>query len=395
MRYVDFIFIFQFIGGYMFENQRFPRIAHLDDLLPWIQDLPEIKLMTQSNQSIVACYLVGKQDTFNHTYARECRGITFDGLSKKVICRPLHKFFNINEREETQLSALSSEIDVVRMMDKMDGSMLSPALIDGQIDFKTKKSFESDVAKSAKTWLFAPQQKGYIEFCLKLLSEGLTPIFEYVSPQNRIVLNYEKENLTLLHVRDQITGDYLNLSELRPWLNRYEIPVIEEFPKKAFTEIMDDLKVRQGIEGYVIQFKNGEMVKAKTEWYLKLHKCVTFLRKRDVALLVLEEKIDDVKSAILETQGTLDAVLEIEADVVQRLNDLQFAVEEIYEKIKEVQDRKSIALQYKDHPYFSLIMSRYSGKEVDYQGYFIRNLINEYYDLSVINTGKEMIDLEG
>jgi len=40
-------------------------------------------------------------------------------------------------------------------------------------------------------------------------------------------------------------------------------------------------------------------------------------------------------------------------------------------------------------------MSRYSGKEVDYQGYFMRNLMNEYYDLSVINTGKEIIDLEG
>ena len=34
---------------------------------------------------------------------RECRGIGFDNITGKCVCRRFHKFFNINEKEETSV----------------------------------------------------------------------------------------------------------------------------------------------------------------------------------------------------------------------------------------------------------------------------------------------------
>jgi hypothetical protein len=64
------------------------------------------------------CYMVSGPDTFDSAAARECRGIVFDGPD--VVGRPLHKFFNVNEREETLLKNLDWS-KVVRVMDKRDG----------------------------------------------------------------------------------------------------------------------------------------------------------------------------------------------------------------------------------------------------------------------------------
>jgi RNA ligase len=371
----------------VFQQQHFPRIEHIRDLQPFVSDLSEIRFFEQSNQTIIACYLVAKEDTFNTPHARECRGITFDAVSGKIICRPLHKFFNINERPDTHYEVLPKVDRIVRMMDKMDGSMLSPALVQGQIDFKTKKSFESDVAQSAKRWVFDPKRKQYVEFCLSLLHAGLTPIFEYVSPSARIVLIYETEMMTLLHVRDQITGAYLALDDpfLKDLIARYDIPCVQSVSSERFTTLMDDLKVLELIEGFVVQYDDGHMVKAKTEWYLKLHRSVTFLRERDVAELVVLEKIDDLKSAIAEIQGQMAHILEIEKDVVKRLTEIEDTVDTIYEEIKDL-DRKTVAIRYLNHPYFSLIMTRYAKKEVDYQGFFLRHLLTVHYTLNTIKT---------
>jgi RNA ligase len=374
-------------------QQHFPRIEHIRDLQPFVSDLSEIRFFEQSNQTIIACYLVAKEETFNTAHARECRGITFDSVTGKVICRPLHKFFNINERPDTHYDQLPSVDHIVRMMDKMDGSMLSPALIHGKIDFKTKKSFESDVAKAAKRWVFDAKRKQYIEFCLDLLHAGLTPIFEYVSPSARIVLIYETEMMTLLHVRDQVTGAYLPPDDpfLKTLIERYQIPCVQSVNPEKFNTLMDDLKVLQQVEGFVVQYDDGQMVKAKTEWYLKLHKSVTFLRVRDVAELVVLEKIDDLKSAIAEIQGQMSDVLEIERDVVNRLNEIENTVDAIYLQIKD-QDRKTVALNYLKHPYFPLIMARYAQKEVDYQAFFLRNILAVHYGLETIKTGHQSAD---
>jgi RNA ligase len=50
-----------------------------------------------------------------------------------------------------------------------------------------------------------------------------------------------------------------------------------------------------GIEGFIIQFEDGHMVKLKTDEYVSLHRAKSLLdNERDVVGLILDEKMDDL-----------------------------------------------------------------------------------------------------
>ena len=98
------------------------------------------------------CYMVSAEGTFDSDWLRECRGITFDSVTGNVNGRPLTKFFNVNEKESTQVANLDWS-KVVRVMDKRDGSMLTSVLTSDGVMLKTKKTFTSDVAIAANKWM--------------------------------------------------------------------------------------------------------------------------------------------------------------------------------------------------------------------------------------------------
>ena len=187
----------------------FPTINTLDDLLPHIEGNTQIRVKTETNGMIVVCYMVQDEETFTgdkEEYARECRGITFHP-DKTIAARCLTKFFNVGERVET----LPENIDwsqVVRVMEKRDGSMVTPVLTDEGFKFKTKKSFETKEAALADQ--IAAANLAGSAWISDMLKAGFTPTFEVTSPKYPIVVRYEKDELTLLHVRENITGLYLS-----------------------------------------------------------------------------------------------------------------------------------------------------------------------------------------
>ena len=97
---------------------QFPIIQHLDDVRPAIEGRDEF-IIAERDWGYVVNYMVVMADTFpevktaggsaamreeatrHKAIRRECRGLLFhkDGT---IMARRLHKFFNINERDETQ-----------------------------------------------------------------------------------------------------------------------------------------------------------------------------------------------------------------------------------------------------------------------------------------------------
>lgn len=191
----------------------FPTILHLNDVLPHIEGRQEF-VVAEREFGTVVNYNVSMHDTFdmkNETdlsgaIRRECRGIKFD-TKGNIIARPFHKFFNVGEREETQPHNLDfSQSHVVYT--KEDGSMAHPILFDGKIRWCTKMGF-TDISFMMDS--YASKNKKYNDFSRELLYAGYTPIFEYVGPYNKVVLDYAEETMTLLAVRHMTTGVYLNL----------------------------------------------------------------------------------------------------------------------------------------------------------------------------------------
>jgi RNA ligase len=201
-------------------NYQFPMIRHISDVLPHIEGREEFIVAEREGYTIIN-YVVPMADTFNmypggydgplSTYdlggvmRRECRGLIFDD-DGYLMSRPFHKFFNINERDETQAHAVDMTQPHV-IMEKMDGSMIRPILVDGYLRLATKMGV-TNVAMQAEEWL-AAQDPALKDWMRKCVEDSVTPLFEWVSPFNQIVLAYEEADLVYLGTRCNTSGWYM------------------------------------------------------------------------------------------------------------------------------------------------------------------------------------------
>jgi RNA ligase len=361
----------------------FPHIQHIDDLLAKIAHKPELRVIEHANGFKTVCYMIANEKTFDDYWARECRGITFFPTGE-IASRSMHKFFNVGEREETQEHALDFS-KIMRVMDKRDGSMIHPVPTVDKQDFvmKSKKSFESAVAVEAN--IFAHADKKLREFIMRCIAVDVTPTFEFTSPYHRIVLNYDKPELKLLHIRENVTGRYLHGELLRNICDSFKIPLVDYY-EVEYDFLKNQLDSAEGIEGYVVQFESGEMVKLKTKWYLELHHSVVFPTRRSIARMVINETIDDYKSYMSQVGADQTQVLEIERMVTLTINVIRQQVEQITAEAiqKYSDDRKSVAINLRGHQFFSLIMKKYSGVEPEYTAFYDKHVLeNQFSTLQV------------
>lgn len=352
----------------------FPTIRTIDDVLPHIKHKPEIKVK-EAEGLLIVCYMVAAPDTFDSMIARECRGITFCAKSGRVLARPLHKFFNVGEREDTQPHNLPLS-RVVHVMNKVDGSLIhtvaSPSLDPMGWRLKSKKSVDAPQVKAATTW--AAARLNYCEFIEAAHARNLTAIFEWVAPDNQIVVPYAEPELRLLHLRNMTTGEYVHPLSVADGFGIALAGIWGHTP--PFDELLAYAETTKNEEGVVLQFDNGEMVKLKTAWYLALHHAFTALRERDVARLALDEKIDDLYSTLSREGVDTAPIRAIHDRVASRLASVEAEVETLYESVR-VLDRKTVATTHNGHPLFGLLMKRYSGKEPDYKK-FVAAEVDEY-----------------
>jgi RNA ligase len=165
----------------------------------------------------------------------------------------------------------------------------------------------TDVAKQPHAWLEATNLKllGKIEDCAY---GGLTPIFEWTGPQNRIVLAYDKPELTLLAMRWNVSGEYLSHDDLMDIGKTLGVPVVGQisgFSKSPeledLTKIVRSMKDREGV---VLVSHKGHRVKIKAEDYVLKHKIMADVaQERHFARLVLEGKSDDAVSIMSKDVG--------------------------------------------------------------------------------------------
>jgi T4 RnlA family RNA ligase len=127
---------------------------------------------------------------------------------------------------------------------------------------------------------------------------GLTPIFEWCSRKQRIVLDYKEDTLILTAMRNMKTGEYMDYFYISSFAELAGIPVVRTFEPqtdmKAFVEYVRDL---EDLEGFVVRFYDGHMLKLKCHWYLQIHRAKeAILQDRNIVELILDEALDDIKA---------------------------------------------------------------------------------------------------
>lgn len=285
----------------------FPIIETIDDVLPFIRERKEF-VVAERQWGIAVDYQVSMPDSFMTPQARECRGIKFR-LDGTLLARPYHKFFNFGEAQMRveDLLATGRFNDKFDILDKLDGSMIHPIIKDDTVLFCTRMG-TTDVAEQALK--FAKShingtirvEPWYMDFCYDLSKSYLTPIFEWCSRKQRIVLDYPMDRLILTAIRVNKTGEYLTRGKMHALAAPYHIPMVDIF-SGDWEGIDSFLTYVHGIEeaeGYVIRWHDGMMGKTKGEWYVQIHRAKDVIsHEKRVIGLILDDNIDDVLPFLL------------------------------------------------------------------------------------------------
>ncbi len=89
---------------------------------------------------------------------------------------------------------------------KHDGSLVAPVRFGGRVQFATKSGF-SEVARQIEE-RFKDAEK-YASWSEHWIKQGHTPLFEWCSPRNKILLDYQTDQLICLGIRDNVRGTYM------------------------------------------------------------------------------------------------------------------------------------------------------------------------------------------
>jgi len=308
-------------------NYNFPIIKSIEDVLPAIEGRDEF-IVAERDGFTVINYNVGFEDTFTIDPAqpelgimrRECRGLIFwpDG---RVMSRPFHKFFNVGEREETQLHNVDLTFMTHTIMEKMDGSMIRPMIVNGQLRLGTKMGVTDTSIEAEKVLDAMPNADEVCDFLEGLVYDGVTPLFEFVSPDNRIVLKYEQPALVLLALRSNYDGVYMDYIGRKGAKLKGMFPTAPEYGSVdgSFEDYIARQREAEGREGDIIRFSNGHMLKIKNDWYVRIHKVKDKIRSdRHVLALLLANDLDDVYPHL--DKDDYDRIKKFETDFHVSLN---------------------------------------------------------------------------
>ena len=184
----------------------------------------------------------------------QTRGLVTDDEGN-IIARPFKKFFNIEEKKHIP----TEKFDVY---EKLDGSLGILFNYKGEWVMATRGSFLSEQAIKGREILNKYQYENLIG--------DVTYLFEIIYPENRIVVDYGKEeSLVLLGAIHTQTGDEYDIHN--EWFEDLGFEVVKKYPKITDYSVLKEF-IPDSKEGYVIRFTNGDRIKIKGEEYLRLHK---------------------------------------------------------------------------------------------------------------------------
>jgi RNA ligase len=209
------------------------------------------------------------------------RGLVLD-TEGNVIAKSFDKFFNYEELIGNKWVESKIPNEPFEVFEKMDGSLGILFNYNDEWILATKGSFTSDQALRGMEILK--------KYRYEKLIKGFTYLFEIIYPENRIVCEYDFEDLILLAVVDNKDGYELRIHDdnihlegirFRNLYNNLGFKVVKKYDGvRDYSELKS--KILQNAEGFVIKFESGLRMKIKGEEYVRLHKILTELSTYDI-----------------------------------------------------------------------------------------------------------------
>ena len=275
---------------------------------------------------------------------REFRGITFNTATGDIVSRPYHKFFNFGERSDVPLTAMY-QMDKPVILEKIDGSMIRPIIdMAGDVRWFTKMGL-TDVGMAAESFAYFSDKKygtEYYALAKFMVESNCTPLFEYTSPDTRIVVPHESESMVLLDIRANKTGAYYSRHIVRTIAKSFGITPVDfvdhlcKPTARVFDlgRIVQDTKERTDGEGVVIVDKNGHRGKLKADDYVRLHRAKDRVKnERRVMEVFIEEQLDDLIPLLSDFDK--ERVTRVAGEMAEALKGLEKELDMVYNSARQ------------------------------------------------------------
>lgn len=249
----------------------------------------------------------------------QTRGLIYNKATGEILAKAWNKFFNHDQAEGVDYKNFGE----VEVTDKLDGSLILGYRDNtGALKLATKGSFNSEMIPVAEDVL-----SGYHED----FPAGITPLFEVIYPENRIVVDYKGiRDLFLLGGVVLETGEVLSPYDER--LSSYNGPRTTVFEATSIDEALR-IPPRDNAEGIIVREKStGNMVKIKQQDYVDLHRVVTGITslsiwkavhngslESDILDIVPDELYDEVDEVVNKLYSQVDA---FKAEMARNHNEL-------------------------------------------------------------------------
>ena len=247
------------------EHENWREILTTDPYMLRISEKDSLIMLNYTQGASAPCEIVN-----------ECRGLILDAANDyKVIRYSFYRFYNYGEDGAADLDFRS-----LRVQDKIDGSMVMLYWYDDRWHISTRSTFDCDNTpvhgNSAKTYGYLIKKAMHNQnINMYNLDKRYTHVFELVSPDARVIINYPETKLYYLMSRNNETYEevILPIGCVRP---RYHM--LSNFngsmsAVEVFKEINDMANEYDGskFEGFVVLDKHNNRVKVKNIDWIRLH----------------------------------------------------------------------------------------------------------------------------
>lgn len=270
-----------------------------------------------------------------HPLLRLCRGLIVDN-NGKIAGRGFEKFFNWEEHQKSELPGSGDHIEITK---KMDGSLLIVFRYNNQVVYSTRGSFYSDQAIAGGELFRKLYNEDWIE-------DGKTYLFEFIGPENRIVVQYEQMDLIHIAVINNFNGYDL------PRDTRFKTIEVFDVDGGLFSyELFEKLKIlnNSNEEGYVIrQISDGTYpdwrCKIKFDDYIKLHRILTGVSNKTVWEILRDNSSLDTMIEICPDEFNI-WLRKVKEELENQYMNLETKALAAYDNVKYLEIRKEQALQ--------------------------------------------------
>lgn len=332
-----------------------------DEILEnFIKKEQEVDITDNENGTYSIKYKHSGQNFEKNPLLLIARGLVLD-KNGKIIARGFDKFFNLNElndryefdengnpiegkrrfsekfiKERATLGDIKDN-DFITVTEKRDGSLILLSTYNNDFICATSSKATDKSPLISTSYNYFKNNKNLYEY---LKNNNKTLAFEYTGPNNQILIFYNKPQFTLLAEIDNKTGKRSKRETLENLSKLYNLNVVEE-KTMTYGKLKEILKTQKNIEGFVAENKYGNLIKLKTNYYMKNTKIFTpiFL---ELDRGISKEGLDSIFTAYYD--GSIDDLLAFESqnEFLNKKGVIRNIVNKIISKEKEIENLSKI-----------------------------------------------------